>query len=90
MMTRTAALPFGLSVMFTYTGTGLRREWSPEMPAATIRTNRARAKLIAAYTAARDDFLKDIATLRNSAMIVADVEGGSITRVNAIEPGVRQ
>jgi hypothetical protein len=84
---RIARLPYGYTVTFGYgPEIGLRFEWEPDVP--RIRSPRAQRRFYAAYAAARDEFLAEIAVLINGSVMVADV-GGPLGGVNVIRPGTR-
>jgi hypothetical protein len=58
----TARLPLGFVVTFHWDGTVIHVEWLPDVP-GSIRSPRHRRRFLAAYDAARDDFLTEVATL---------------------------
>lgn len=81
---RTYRLPHGFRATFTTAGQyGFAVDWHPAVP--RIESNRAARRFFAAYTRARADFLKDVATMLGGDVIVADV--GDFAGITTIEPG---
>lgn len=78
---RTVGLPYGYRVTFRH-GQGLHIgvEWEPDTP--NIRSARHRRKFNAAYLAARDDFLRDVAIMIRGRIAVSDLAGN----LTVIEP----
>jgi hypothetical protein len=72
---RTMTLPFGYRVTFHWNGTALSAAWTPDLP--VIRRERAHRKFVAAYVAARNEFIADIATMVGGAVLVMDPEGNT-------------
>jgi hypothetical protein len=70
---RTMTMPFGYRVTFRWNGTALSAAWAPDLP--VIRREKAHRKFLAAYVAARNEFLADIATMIGGAVLVLDPEG---------------
>ena len=85
---RSVRLPYGYVAEFVFRPSPYFFEvfWSPDRP--HIRNPRAWRKFFAAYTAERDDFLRDAATMLGGAVLVADV-GGDLGGVTVIKPAVR-
>ncbi|RJT36220.1 hypothetical protein D3227_21210 [Mesorhizobium waimense] len=81
---RRVALTHGYEVEFTAGASGLSRVWYPAPP--VFRSRRAGRRFLEAYRAARNDFVRDMATMLGGTIVVCDTEGA----VNVIEPGVRQ
>jgi hypothetical protein len=72
---RTMTLPFGYRVTFRWNGIDMTTAWEPDLP--TIRQGRGRRKFLAAYEAARNEFLTDIATIIGGGVLVMDLEGNA-------------
>jgi hypothetical protein len=82
--TRSYALPFGFSAEFSYTPGGpLVVAWSPDIP--RIRKTRPFKKFFAEYTAARNDFLREIAALVDGNVMVVDA-GAQLTHEEILAP----
>lgn len=81
---RTSALPFGCTVTFRWSANSLSVEWEPTIPA--LRSQRARSQFLRAYQEARNDFLRDVATMLGGNVLVIDTNGD----VAAVRPGTRQ
>jgi hypothetical protein len=87
-ITHAAALPFGCRVAFSYSpSVGFTAEFSPDVP--DVRGQRRR-RLVAAYRAARDEFVETIAAAIGAPVLTVDVEDGKVTRATEIAPPVRQ
>ena len=86
---RTVRPPHGYRATFVFRSqdTSLEVPWDPDVPSSSrFRSNRAQRKLIGAYESARDDFLRDVATMLSGEVLVVD-EG---SRLTTIEPGTVQ
>ena len=85
---RSVRLPFAYAAEFVFRSNPYFFEvfWSPDRP--HIRNPRAWRKFFAAYTAERDDFLRDAATMLGGAVLVADV-GGNLGGITVIKQAVR-
>jgi hypothetical protein len=77
-------LPHGYRVTFRFAP---ECTWEPGVP--RVRSARAKRRFFTAYTAARDAFLADVATMGGVALLVADVTGDGAVATTAIGPGVR-
>lgn len=84
---RAIALPFGLTAHFSFVGGHFECAWAPDHPARLIRKPKAKRRFIAAYTEARNDFIRDLATLLGGKVGVIDTDDWGLT---TIEPGTRQ
>jgi hypothetical protein len=83
-ITRTAALPLGYQATFRWTKAGgLNVEWQPTTPC--IRSARHWRRLFDAYSAARRQFFRDVATTLGGAVMIADLTG----ETEVIRPGTR-
>jgi hypothetical protein len=77
----TASLPFGYRATFRWSpASGLDVQWTPDVP--VIRQTRRRRRFLAAYDAARNAFLAEIATTIGGNVLVLDSDG----RQNMIPP----
>lgn len=84
---RAVPMPFGLMAHFSFVGGHFECAWLPDHPSRIIRKPRAKRRLIEAYTEARDDFIRDLATITGMKMAVINTDDLSFT---AIGPEVRQ
>jgi hypothetical protein len=82
-MKLTAQLPLGCQATFSMSPDGLTVEWSPGVP--HIREPPHRRKFLSAYDTARNNFLADVATIKGSPIVVADLTGS----ITIIKPGAR-
>jgi hypothetical protein len=86
-LNRTFQLPHGFMVRFSYNeAVGLAADWHPYLP--TIWSPRARRKFLAAYDAARNSFLQEIAQLVGGDVLVADTNeaGTEIETITTLTP----
>ncbi len=88
--TRTVSLPLGFKATFSWTRVaGMAVQWEPNAP--SIRSPRHKRKFLAAYRAARRDFMQDVAT--SIGQVVAVIDAGdaaaSGASIEAIRPAAR-
>jgi hypothetical protein len=86
-LNRVFRLPHGFMVRFSYSeAAGLAADWHPYLP--TIWSPRARRKFLAAYDAARNSFLEEIAQLIGGTVLVTDTNeaGTEIETITTIRP----
>lgn len=70
-----ANLPLGFVATFSWTGK-MNVQWKPATPSQdNIRSPKARRRLVAAYLAARDQFMRTVATVTGAKVLMADVPG---------------
>jgi hypothetical protein len=84
-------LPLGFSVTMKWSDGSLGMEWSPSMP-TNIRSPRHRRKLLAAYQAARAEYMEVVATVMQGTVMVIDThdaEGRENLSAQAISPAER-
>ena len=87
---RAVRLPHGFTCTFVFRPKPYRfleAFWEPKAP-SDIRSPRAFRRLFRAYTADRNAFLGDVATMIGGSVLVADV-GGDLGGVTVIEPETR-
>jgi hypothetical protein len=66
-------LPFGYKATFRFDDLShWEVSWEPDLP--RLRTGRARRKFMAAYQAARRDFLAEVAAVVGGSVLVADAD----------------
>lgn len=84
---RAVPMPFGLVAHFSFVGGQFECAWAPDIPSRIICKAKAKRRLIAAYTEARNDFIRDLATVTGMKLAVVNSDDLSFT---AIGPEVRQ
>jgi len=75
---RTAHLPLGYVAEFRWSGSRFDVLWEPDLP--RISSERHRRKFVKAYTAARDEFMTEVATLIGGAVATLTPEGVSVVQ----------
>jgi hypothetical protein len=86
---RRVCLPHGYTATFSFSpATGLACDWEPSPP--RIRTTRAQRRFLSAYTAERDAFITEVATMIGGVALVADVAGDGIVGTRTIKPETRK
>jgi hypothetical protein len=76
MIQQTTKLPDGYTATFSFEDGCLVIEWSPHVP--LIRNARKLRRFMAAYRAARDAFMGQVATVQGGNVLVLDVDSSSI------------
>lgn len=71
-------LPFGFAVTFFFASESMWTEWEPDLPKNRIRRPRAMRRLLSAYQDARADFARDIATMRQGSVLIAEQDGAAL------------
>ncbi|MFK0272713.1 hypothetical protein ACIQUG_03510 [Ensifer sp. NPDC090286] len=66
---RAVPMPFGLVAHFSFVGGNFECAWAPDQPWRIIRKSKAKRRFIAAYTDARNDFIRDLATITGLRMV---------------------
>lgn len=85
----TSALPYGYRVTFEWSANAMACEWEPGVPA--IHSHRARRHFLRAYQEARNDFLRDVATMLGGNVLVIDTNGDmAAVRPGTLVPNSRQ
>lgn len=84
---RAVPMPYGLVAHFSFVGGYFECAWAPDIPSRIIRKPKAKRRFIAAYTDARNDFIRDLATITGLRVAVVNTDDLSFT---AIGPEVRQ
>ena len=88
MIQHTASLPHGYIATFTYSSAiGFRVEWQPAVP--YIRNARHLRRFMAAYTAARDAFMADLAGMVGGRVLTVDVSKNGVKAITVAEPPTR-
>ena len=83
---RTVRLPHGFRATFTWSHPySLGIEWEPDVP--LIRSPRAQRRFFAAYKSARDDFVREVATM--TGFTVGMIDTGDYTALTVIDPEAR-
>jgi hypothetical protein len=88
---QTFRLPLGFSVTISWSNGSLGMEWSPSMP-TDIRSPRHRRKFLAAYQAARAEYMQIVATVMGGSVMVIDThdtDGRENPSAQAISPAER-
>jgi hypothetical protein len=86
MIKSTSNLPDGYVATFVFDDGCLTVEWSPGVP--MIRNHRKLRRLVAAYTAARDSFMQDVATMIGGNVLVLDAPADTVDPATVAEPRV--
>jgi hypothetical protein len=84
-----AKLLYGFAATFSWTGDEMKVRWEPEAPSPrNIRTLKARRRFVAAYTVARDEFIRMVATVTGMEVAVVDVpaNAGDKPQITVHEP----
>ncbi|MDW9356158.1 hypothetical protein GOA97_18955 [Sinorhizobium meliloti] len=82
-------LPFGFVVTFVFTGESMWTNWEPDVPKNRIRRPRAKRRLLAAYQDARAEFARDIATMRQGSVLIAEDDGKALN-LTVVKPETLQ
>jgi hypothetical protein len=70
-----ANLPLGFVATFSWTGK-MNVQWEPATPSQNnIRSPEARRRLVTAYLAARDQFMRTVATVTGTRVLLVDAPG---------------
>jgi hypothetical protein len=88
---QTFTLPLGFSVTIRWSNGSLEMDWSPSVPTG-IKSGRHRRKLLAAYQAARAEYMELVATVMGGAVMVIDThdeDGREKPSAQAITPARR-
>jgi hypothetical protein len=88
---QTFKLPLGFRVTIRWSNGSLGMDWSPSVP-TDIRSPRHRRKLIAAYQAARAEYMQIVATVIGGDVMVIDthdMDGRENPSAQAISPAKR-
>jgi hypothetical protein len=88
---QTFNLPLGFSVTMKWSNGSFGMEWSPRVP-TNIRSPRHRRKLLAAYQAARAEYMEVVATVMGAGVLVIDThdeDGRENLSARAISPAER-
>ncbi|HEV2605006.1 MAG TPA: hypothetical protein VGU24_15220 [Microvirga sp.] len=80
---RTFALPLGFKATFRWARNGLAVEWVPAPPC--IKSARHWRKFSNAYSAARRDFMRDVATAIGGNVAILDTTG----EFEVVRPGTK-